>query len=497
MIRISLLATIFVCCVTVGLGAQNPTAAPSNPEPPKDQKAPNSPTPSTMPGMELQHPQSEGDGNPQTPSPAADLLDEAGKRAPMELKDFEELALANNPTLQLAKDIAQRSAAQARQAGLYPNPSVGYEGEQIRGGSYGGGEQGGFIQQTIVLGGKLGLRRRVFEAQQREDETGIDEQRARVLGDVDQRFYAALAAQEIAKLRGQLLALARDAQQTAHQLGNVGQADLPDVLQAEVEAEQAAVDYTTAQMNYLQAFESLAATSGNPALATCPLQGDLTALPQIDPQIIEGLLRDSPSVKRAQQGVAEAEARLRSAKRESIPDLQLRAGVQQDGELLNDGAVRPTSVGIVSFASAGIEVPIFNRNQGNVAAAGAELARAREEVTRVQLLLRRTAVPLFRSYLAQQNEAAHYQSEMIPKARRAYQLYASNYGHMAAAYPQVLISQRTLFQLQVGYLEVLEQAWQNAIALKRFVLTDGLSAPMPSGSSSTSLNLPTGGGSGD
>lgn len=34
-----------------------------------------------------------------------------------------------------------------------------------------------FVQQTVVLGGKLGLRRRVFEEQRRQDELGVSEQR--------------------------------------------------------------------------------------------------------------------------------------------------------------------------------------------------------------------------------------------------------------------------------------------------------------------------------
>lgn len=54
------------------------------------------------------------------------------------------------------------------------------------------------------------------------------------------------------------LSLATDAVVTVHQLANIGQADAPDVLQAEVEAEQAKADYATAQRDYIQAFQSLA-----------------------------------------------------------------------------------------------------------------------------------------------------------------------------------------------------------------------------------------------
>jgi outer membrane protein, heavy metal efflux system len=424
---------------------------------------------------------------------ATELLKEAAQRAPMRLKEFEDFAMANNPTLKQADALERRSAAQARQAGLYPNPTVGYEGSEIRGGSFGGGEEGAFVQQTIVLGGKLGLRKRVFEEQQREDEAGCAEQRYRLLGEVEQRFYSALAAQEIVKLRRHLLGITLDALETAQQLANAGQADAPDVLQAEVEADQAQVDFVTAQMNYIQAFDTLAATAGKPDLPVSPLEGDLTHWPEINPQqVIETILRDSPSVKRAQEAVTRAEAQLRSARREAIPNLELRAGIQQDNEALNEAAIQLRPVGVVSFASVGVSIPIFNRNQGNVAAAGTDVERAREEVTRVQLSLRRTAERLLRSYLAEAVQANQYKSAMIPKAMRSYQLYLDKYRQMAAAYPQVIISQRTWFQLQVSYVETVEQLWRNAIALQNFTLTDGLQAPIPSGSSSTTMNPPNG-----
>lgn len=430
----------------------------------------------------------------QSAAPAPQLLQEAAQRPPMRLKDFEDMATADNPTLKQANDLVERSAAQARQAGLYPNPSLGYEGSEIRGGSFGGGEQGAFIQQRIVLGGKLNLRRRVFQAQQREDQSGAAEQRYRLLSDVDQKFYSALSAQEIVKVRQNLLKIALDAVQTAHQLANVGQADAPDVLQAEVEAAQAKTDYMTAQRNYIQAFDTLAVTAGKPDLPVSPLEGNLHDWPAINPQqIIETILRGSPSVKRAQDAVARAEAQLRSAKREAIPDLQLRAGLQQDGEALNEAAIQRSPVGVVGFATVGVNIPLFNRNQGNVAAARAELNRAREEVTRVQLSLRRSAEPLLQNYLAEEAQARQYKNEMIPKATRAYQLYLHKYRQMASAYPQVIISQRTLFQLQVSYIQTLDHLWTNAIALQNFTLTGGLESPAPSGSFSTTLNLPNGG----
>jgi cobalt-zinc-cadmium efflux system outer membrane protein len=404
---------------------------------------------------------------------APDLLREAFTRPAMRLSQFEQLAIEANPTLQQAKAQVSVSAAQARQAGLLPNPSVGYEGAEIRGGSFDGGEQGAFIEQTFVLGGKLGLRRNVYQQQEREDELGVTEQRYRILSAVDQSFYSALAAQELVHVRHRLLDLATDAAQTAHQLANIGQADAPDVLQAEVEAEQARVDYINAQRNYLEAFRTLAILCGKPELPVAPLEGDLEHPPILDPdRTLHQIVQNSPSMKRAQQAVIRAAAAVKSAEREKIPDLQIQAGLQQNREPLNGSSGKP--VGLQGFAVAAITLPIFNRNQGNIAAARAERTQAQAEVTRTQLALRKTAEPLIQDYLAHLEEVNRYKTDIIPRATRAYQLYLEKYHQMSAAYPQVIISQRTLFQFEMSYILALQQVWQDAVQLQNYALSGGL-----------------------
>ena len=420
-------------------------------------------------------------------APAPDLLKDVAARAAMQLTDFEQFALAGNPTLRQAEDLVRNSAAQARQAGLLPNPMIGYRGEEIRGGEFRGGEQGGFIQQTFVLGGKLGLRRNTYEQQRRADEIGVTEQRYRVLGSVRQNFYSALSAQEIVYIRGRLLGLALDAVETARQLANVGQADAPDILQAEVEAEQAKLDYNTAQRMFIQEFQRLAALVGRPDLPVSPLQGDLEHPPDIDVnQIAKQIADSSPTVKRAQQEIARAQAEIRTVKRENVPDLQVTAGAQQSFEPLGD--FNRKAAGLEGFATIGITLPIFNRNQGNVAAAQADLARAQSEVTRVRLSLQQSTQSLVETYQSAQAEANGYKNEMLPRAERAYQLYLAKYRQMASAYPQVIVAQRTFFQLQVAYIHALEQVWMGATALENYTLADGLSAPggsdvSPNGSS--------------
>ncbi|MGI4758892.1 MAG: TolC family protein [Janthinobacterium lividum] len=423
--------------------------------------------------------------------PAPELLAEAMERPAMSLLQFEQSAEVGSPVMKQADAARERSEQTARQAGLPPNPTIGYSGEHIRGGSYHGGEQGAFVQQTVVMGGKLGLRRDVYREQAAADRIGIEEQRYRVRGDVQQAFYRALATQETVAVRRKMLQLAADSVETAHQLANLGQADAPDVLQAEVELEQAKMDYVDAQREYLQRFAVLAALANQPSLPVSPLTGQLDQIPNLDGDAaVAKVLAESPAIQRAQQEIAVAQAKLKQSKREPVPDLTVQAGEWYSGERL-DGINKPA--GWMGFAQAGVELPLWNRNQGNTGAAKADVARAEAEVTRTQRSLKMQAEPMAQRYLNARFQTERYRTQLIPRAQRAFDLYSMKYQQMAAAYPQVLLSQRTLFNLQIAYVRSLEMAWMNVVGLQNYTLSGGLDESVQAGTSN-SLPMRPGGG---
>ena len=92
-----------------------------------------------------------------------------------------------------------------------------------------------------------------------------------------------------------------------------------------------------------------------------------------------------------------AEASLARAKREPIPDLQLRGGLQQNREL---DATTNRPIGLQGFAEVGVQIPIFNWTLGNVQASCANVERAQHEVQRVQLVLRFNAFGTLSLYCA-------------------------------------------------------------------------------------------------
>jgi Outer membrane efflux protein len=161
--------------------------------------------------QEMEHTHHHGEIPVVTPeTPHLGRTQERATGALYRLDELERIALASNPTL--AQAAAEISSAKGRrlQSGLYPNPKVGYEGEEIRGGAYGGGEQGFLVEQVFVTAGKLGLNRKMGDAEIRRAEAEAEAQRFRVLNGVRIAYYRVLAAQEMLDAKADLQRISRN-----------------------------------------------------------------------------------------------------------------------------------------------------------------------------------------------------------------------------------------------------------------------------------------------
>ena len=122
----------------------------------------------------------------------------------LSLSDLESLAFEHNPTLAAAKARLTVTRGQQIQAGLYPNPMIGYQGMEmgVRGTA---GQQGGFIGQRFITGGKLKLDQAAAGKQVTATHFEFHAQELRVLSDVRIRFYDAVTLQQRVKLTNELV----------------------------------------------------------------------------------------------------------------------------------------------------------------------------------------------------------------------------------------------------------------------------------------------------
>ena len=401
---------------------------------------------------------------------------EGAKGALATLEQVEKIASESNPTLRQAEAEIRAAKARQQQSGLYPNPTVAYTGDEIRGGSVGGGKQGFFVQQTVVTGGKLGLSREVFGREVKLAEIEAEEQKMRVQSAVKMAFLRVLTAQELLDARRDMAAIAQDATETQRRLMNTGQADETEVLEAEVEAQRMRMSARMQENTLREEWRSLTAVIGQPDLPLTTVVGDLEkGWPDVnEEEAVEAIAKQSPAVRIADVAEGRAQSILARAKRESIPDVQLRGGMEYNNELL--GSV-PFAKGWEGIGEVSVEVPLFNRNQGNVAAARADIERAGQEKKRIALTLRERAASAVDQYANARLVAVEYRDEMLPLAKKAYGVMVEKYGQMLASYPRVLDTKRKLYELQIEYIAALEGLWTNGIALEGYLLTDGLEAP--------------------
>ena len=428
-----------------------------------------------QPEMEMHH-----HGQIATVMPQFPHLGESQSALPglsYQLEELERMAAANNPTLRQAQHEIEAAKARTLQSGLYPNPTVGYKSDEVRGGSFGGGEQGFFVEQPIILGGKLGLNRKVGAAEEKERQIAAEAQQQRVENDVRMAYYHVLAAQERLALERGILAISHSTVGIVTQLGNVGQADETEILEAEAEEQRMEIAVGVAEHAFRREWAMLTSVVGVPTLPQGSVAGRIDGdLPPLDQaQLLSALLAESPMVRSAQAGVERAQAAVRHAQQETVPDLTVRAGLQQNYESLGTPANR--SVGLQGFAEVGVHLHLWDRNQGGVAANQAGLEAAQAEVTRVQLMLRERFAVYGEDYGTARLTADKYRSEILPRLERAYKLMTQQYGLMTASFLRVLTLQRMLYENETAYVDALERTWTSSIALRGYLLEGALASP--------------------
>jgi cobalt-zinc-cadmium efflux system outer membrane protein len=402
-------------------------------------------------------------------------LDHPPTRIPSEepalsLPDLERLALQHNPTLVQAAAAVAASQGKALQAGLFPNPIIGYDGDQIGASGTVGELQGAYVQQVIVTAGKLRLSRAKYRQEAYEAELLALGQQYRVLNGVRMHYYELLALQRMIDLHRDLLANAEELLHTHKEMFNNGQANRADVLLVEVQVNDARIALLTLENRYPALWQHLTAILASPELPPTPLAGQLEPHgPPLDwDSNLNRLLQESPELKAAQAHVVHDEITVRREKVEPIPNLFLRGASGYNFE---------SNKAVAAGIEVGMNIPVWNRNQGTIRQAQADLVRSQAEVVRVQLSLRQRLADAFNLYRTAWQTAEIYRDAIIPQTTKAYDVQRDMYEKRRIAWPEVVVLQRKALEAKSRYTQSLLRLREAEVAIRGLLLVDGLTAP--------------------
>lgn len=421
------------------------------------------PPASGPPALPLPAPASDRIGEPFDTRARADVL--SGPRA-HSLAELETLALQNNPTIRAAEALVVQQQGLLRQLTRYPNPSAGWVQSTPSRRSE-GATAGAFLSQDIVTAGKL----RVAGAAERvEIEWRCIQLKAqidRVVNDVRIRYYETLGAQQAVHTAVELERLAAEDVKVLSQLLTAKQASRPDVLQAEIHLSAVRASLQDARLRHEAAWRQLANLVGDPKLplATLPNEGE-NDVPQLDWEgSWQRLLAESPLLRAQAAQVREAEIEVELQKRLVIPNLNVQTVIQRD-------YVRNFNE-VSTLLSA--QLPLFNRNQGNILNAEGTLRLQQQEYQRLQLALGDQLASSFQQYASARNQVDHLR-EILPLTEENIRLTTQAFrtGQAGFDFMRVRDAEQLYYQTRTSYIDALTAVRKVAIEIAGLQLTGGL-----------------------
>jgi len=389
-------------------------------------------------------------------------------QAGLTLEELNDIALASNPTLVQARMAVRAARGRYLQAGLYPNPVIGYEGADI-GLDDASGVHGAFVGQEIVTRGKLRLGRAVAGHEIEQARHVLELQRRRILNDVCVGYYEVLLAQRMVEVNEQLVHIGEEGVKTTERLRTAMEVSRADVLQASIEAETAKLSLIEARNHRFAVWRQLAAVLGQPDMEPADLAGDVTKnLPELNREdALRQILAQSPELAQARSAVEHARCQLALQQAERVPNFGIGTAAK------HDTAARYT----IADVEISLPLPLFNRNQGNIVSAHANLIAARREVQRIELELQARFAAAFEQYANAQRQVETYAGTILPNAKASLDLVWSGYREGEFGYLPLLTAQRTYFGVNLDYLASLSKLWTQSTLLEGLLLRGGLGRP--------------------
>ena len=112
-----------------------------------------------------------------------------------------------------------------------------------------------------------------------------------------------------------------------------------------------------------------------------------------------------------------------------------------------------------------VPLPLWNQNEGNIAAAHAEVNKAEATVEQVQNQIARQVAEAAGRYRIADQLARRYEQKIVPKAREGVKIMQEGFAQGQFDFLRLLQTQRALVDSNLGYIEALEARWAAAAEL--------------------------------
>jgi cobalt-zinc-cadmium efflux system outer membrane protein len=387
------------------------------------------------------------------------------------LSQVQEMALAASPAVRAARANADMAYGAVIQAGLYPNPMVGYQVDAWQPTSdpfprRNDGQQGGYIQQLVKTAGKLQLAQRVAGYDYINALVAVHGIEREVLTRARSLYWEVVVARRRAEILRALVDLNDELYELQLRRAAAGETQGFEPWQVHARTRQVRLNLAQAEHQTTAAWQRLAILLGQPQLPTAPLAGDAEVpLPCFNREQVEKhVLENHTEVLTARNQAMQAQTVLTLAQRNVTPDIFAYMYHQ------HDTLARNWQFG----GQLGVTLPVFDRNQGNIHEAHARIARANAELERVEQDLRRRLNEAVTTYETHRVAVREYREHILPSLVRSHRalVRAFQADPDKVTFSDIIQAERDLMECYQVYMAALEEQWQALVALAGLAQVD-------------------------
>ena len=386
----------------------------------------------------------------------APLAAERAAAPPLTLDAAVQLALAQHPELAAARREVEATQGALDQAGVYQNPALSVELEDLRQGRR---TTTMMLSQPFELGGKRAASVTAAERAVDVARAQLEARQSDLRAGVTAAFFDALIAQERVRLAQASLALAHTGSQAAGKRVLAGKVSPVEETRARLAEAGVRLELVQAQGELQISLQQLRAlTAGSSPIEA--VDGNALALPALlAPETIETRIANAPALQQARLEVRRlgALADLESTRR--VPDITVSAGVKRAQE----GGSSQAVIGI------SVPLPVFDRNRGSIVEALRRQDKAQDEAQAIALRLRTEVAVVRQRQATATAEVAALQSDILPGAQSAFDAASQGFALGKFDYLEALDAQRSLLQARAQYLRSLAEVHRAATDLDRLL----------------------------
>lgn len=370
----------------------------------------------------------------------------------LEFQEAYGFALTNSIKLMSAEVEVDIRQAEKLQVGLRPNPilniSLNGPSNANNWSDSNGNDFSIGLTQLFELGGKRKARVRVAEAAQCETSWNLEIAKCDLYANVMHAFIDTALAQEKLALANDFQSIAEQSLTCTTSKISCGKVPLLDVKKAEIALKMAKLNYNKRFADLQRAKSDLASlwNSNQPQFGRVEYDLFNIAPPSPYYQLMEELEKN-PELARAHVEVSKAWEIVRLEQARRIPDMAVYVGVCTTRNL-HDPSL---SLGV------NIPLPIFDRNQGNIARADLELNQVMLKQDDLVNRLKIRMKILYREWSAAYRQVADLKEIMDTTANETFELAEERYILGNSDFLNFLDARTTLFSIKQQYLDAVEE----------------------------------------